>query len=147
MFGIPTIARGSFLADRPLMPKPKGKTGPFKGHNKNFRHRPATKSTHEYIPESAVDREPDLEEPEDEDSTSSIEIDVPVAMWVRESTPWTPFRTYLERLGFWSLRPKTLLGEETRSPGSHEGASSGESIPWDRTIVRLSFLDVKKVLH
>ena len=65
------------------MPKPKGKTGPSKGHNKNFKRRPAQKLECDYVPESAIDREPDNEEPEDDDSTSlRIRIDVPVAMWV-----------------------------------------------------------------
>jgi hypothetical protein len=70
------------------MPKPKGKTGPSKGHNKNFKRRPTTTLSHDYIPDSAVDREPDADEPEDGDSTSSkLKIDVPVAMWVCETTP------------------------------------------------------------
>jgi len=66
-----------------LMPKPKGKAGSSKGYNKNFKRRPAPKSEHDYIPESAVDREPDGDEPEDDDSTSlRTKINVPVAMWV-----------------------------------------------------------------
>ena len=69
------------------MPKPKGKTGPSRGHNKHFKRRPTTKSTHDHIPESAIDivREPDAEDPEDEEPR--IKIDVPVAMWVCETTP------------------------------------------------------------
>ena len=62
------------------MPKPKGKAGPSKGHNKNFKRRSAPKFKGDYIPESAIDREPGDEEPEDEDLR--IKIDVPVAMWV-----------------------------------------------------------------
>jgi len=65
------------------MPKPKGKAGPSKGHNKNFKRRSAPKFKDDYIPESAIDREPGGEEPEGDDSTSlRIKIDVPVAMWV-----------------------------------------------------------------
>lgn len=70
------------------MPKPKGKAGSSRGHNKNFRRRPTKDSTYDHIPESAIDREPDAGELEDEDSTGSrIKIDVPVAMWVCEATP------------------------------------------------------------
>ena len=78
------------------MPKPKNKSGPSKGHNKNKRRPTTTKLTHDYIPESAVDREPDAKEPEDAESTNSrIKIDVPVAMWVCETTPYaTSFTTY-----------------------------------------------------
>ena len=69
------------------MPKLKGKAGPSKGHNKNSKRRSAPKSEYDYIPESAIDREPNGEEPEDDGSASSrIKIDVPVAMWVSETT-------------------------------------------------------------
>ena len=71
------------LWTRTLMPKPKGKAGSSKGHNKNFRRRPAPKSEHDYIPESAIDREPDDGEPEDDDPINlRMKISVPVAMWV-----------------------------------------------------------------
>ena len=70
------------------MPRPKGKAGPSRGHNKNFKRRPAPKPTADYIPESAIDRGLDDEEPEDDGSTNlRINIDVPVAMWVRKTTP------------------------------------------------------------
>ena len=69
------------------MPKPKGKAGPSRGRNKNFKHRSAPKSATDYIPESAIDRGLDDGEPEDSDSTSSkIKIDVSVAMWVCKTT-------------------------------------------------------------
>jgi len=63
------------------MPRPKGKAGPSKGHNKNFKRRSAAKPAYEYdyIPESAIDREPECEEPEGGDL--KMKIDVPVAMW------------------------------------------------------------------
>ena len=69
------------------MPKPKGKAGSSRGRNKNFKRRPAPKPATDYIPESAIDRGPDDEEPEDDDSASlKIKINVPVAMWVRNTT-------------------------------------------------------------
>ena len=69
------------------MPKPKGKAGSSKGHSKNFKRRPAQKSEHDHIPESAIDRDPDGEEPEDDDSPSlRTKIGVPVAMWVCKIT-------------------------------------------------------------
>jgi len=65
------------------MPKPKGKAGPSRGRNKNFKHRQVSKPAEDYIPESAIDREPDDGEAEDDDLTTlRIKIDVPVAMWV-----------------------------------------------------------------
>lgn len=145
-FGFPRPHHLSPLT--PLMPKPKGKAGPSKGYNKYFKRRPTTKPTYDHVPESAIDRKPDVEEPEDEDSACSrIKIDVPVAMWVCETTPHAmSFGVYYKTLGLWSLRPKTLLGEETRSAGTNKGDSSGEPIPWDRTIVRLSFPDMGKAL-
>ncbi|KAF9788448.1 DUF367-domain-containing protein [Thelephora terrestris] len=64
------------------MPKPKGKAGPSKGYNKNTKRRPTIRAIDDRIPESAIDRAPDVEELEDEDSTDlRINIDVPVAMW------------------------------------------------------------------
>ena len=69
------------------MPKPKGKAGSSKGYNRNFRRRPAPKSECDSIPESAIDREPDGEEPEDNDSTRMrTKISIPVAMWVCKIT-------------------------------------------------------------
>ena len=69
------------------MPKPKGKAGSSKGYNKNFKRRPAPESERDCIPESAIDREPDSEEPDDNDSTSTkTKISVPVAMWVCKIT-------------------------------------------------------------
>jgi hypothetical protein len=118
------------------MPKPKGKAGPSKGHNKNSKRRSAPKSEYDYIPESAIDREPNVEESEDDDSTSSrIKIDIPVAMWVSETTLHGGPR-FTERLGFWALRSKTLLGEETFSSWANKGTSNWEPIPWDRPVVR-----------
>ena len=65
------------------MPKPKGKTGPSRRNNKNAKRCLAPKLADDYIPASAIDREPDDEGPEDDDSTGlRIKIDVPVAMWV-----------------------------------------------------------------
>ena len=65
------------------MPKPKGKTSPSRRNNKNAKRRLAPKLADDYIPASAIDREPDDEGPEDDDSTAlRIKIDVPVAMWV-----------------------------------------------------------------
>ena len=69
------------------MPKPKGKVGPPRSHGKNPKRRPARKPADDHIPESAIDRGPDDDKPQDDDSTSSrIEIDVPVAMWVCKIT-------------------------------------------------------------
>lgn len=71
------------------MPKPKGKAGSSKGHNKNFKRRPTPKSEYDHIPESAIDREPDNKEPEDDDpANSKTKIGVPVAMWVCGITPY-----------------------------------------------------------
>lgn len=64
------------------MPKPKGKAGPSKGHNKNFKRRTALKPASDYIPESAIDRELDDEEAGEDSTGLKIKIDVPVAMWV-----------------------------------------------------------------
>lgn len=78
--------RSQRLPSSAPMPKPKGKAGPSKGYNKQFKRRPTARATHDYIPESAIDREPDVEEPEDEDSANSrVKVDVPIAMWVRET--------------------------------------------------------------
>ena len=81
--GFPRSQRLPFSAP---MPKPKGKAGSSKGYNKQFKRRLTARATHDYIPESAIDRDPDVEGSEDEDSASSrIKIDVPIAMWVRET--------------------------------------------------------------
>ena len=62
---------------------PKGKAGPSKHHNKNYKRHPVAKLTYDHIPESVIDREYDTDEPENEDSTGSkMKIDVPIAMWV-----------------------------------------------------------------
>ena len=69
------------------MPKPKGKAGSSKGYSRNFKRRPAPKSDRDYIPESAIDRQPDYGEPQDDDPTSlRTKINVPVAMWVCKIT-------------------------------------------------------------
>jgi len=79
--------RNACLHTQTLMPKPKGKGGASKGYSKNFKRRPAPKPEHDCIPESAIDREPDGEEPEGNDSTSmKTKISVPVAMWVCKIT-------------------------------------------------------------
>jgi hypothetical protein len=83
------------------MPKPKNKAGPPRGQNKNTKRRVATKITlgYDYIPESIIDREPDTEKPEDEDSASSrTKIDVPIAMWVCETSPCNLSRNLLRRI-------------------------------------------------
>ena len=78
------------------MPKPKGRAGPSRGHNKNFKRRPAPKPENDYVPESAIDREPDDEESEGDDSASlRIKIDVPVAMWVCKITPYGDARSLI----------------------------------------------------
>jgi len=97
------------------MPKPKGKAGPSKGHNKNFKRRSAGKSTYDYIPESAIDREPGGEEQEDDNSTSPrIKIDVPVAMWV--------CKTALHCV------PRDLLREFRTSDIATQNAARGRSL-------------------
>lgn len=69
------------------MPKPKGKVGPPRNHGKNPKRRRAPEPANDYIPESIIGRGSDDNEPEDDDPTSlSIRIDVPVAMWVCKIT-------------------------------------------------------------
>jgi len=69
------------------MPKPKGKAGSSKGYKKNFKRRPGPKSEHDYIPESAIDREPDDGQLEDDGPMNlRMKISVPVAMWVCKIT-------------------------------------------------------------
>lgn len=80
-------SHGRFVRLHTPMPKPKRKASSSKGYNKNTKRRSAPKSECDYVPESAIDREPDDEEPEDGDSASlRIKISVPVAMWVCKTT-------------------------------------------------------------
>jgi hypothetical protein len=100
------------------MPKPKGKAGPSKGYNKNTKRRPTIRAIDDRIPESAIDREPDGEL-EDGDSTDlRINIDVPVAMWVREIPPY-------------DITP-VLLKEVRISVIAIQSVVQGKSLPaWD----------------
>lgn len=96
------------------MPKPRGKTGPSRGHSKIFKRRTAPKSECDYAPESAIDREPDAGEPEDDGSTNSrIKIGVPVAMWVCQTTLYGD--------------PRNLLGEVRISDIATQNAVLGRN--------------------